>query len=337
MKKFIFKIMIMSCVLCMTIPSFAKDRKLAQTSMKFLNVSLDAQASALSSALTSKEGRASCMFYNPAGMAHMEDFTNVSIGQVSFFADINYIYGAMTFRPSNGQYGVFGVHFVSVDYGELLGTVRAENEQGFLETGTFSPEAYAVGVGYSKSLTNKFSVGANIKYVYQNLLGGVDNFAPSDQMPIMGSFDVGVTAVDFGILYKTGFRSLNFGMSVRNFSQEVEYIRESFQLPLMFEIGTSINMVDFMDVNPESHSLFLSVDAVHPRDYAEQLDIGLEYVFLNTFALRTGYTSPTDEQGISLGAGFHQKFDTFGLAVDYSFTDWGLLDSVHRFTFNFSL
>ena len=40
-----------------------------------------------------------------------------------------------------------------------------------------------------------------------------------------------VMAFDFGILYKTGFKSLNFGMVVRNFSREVEYEKSRSSCP----------------------------------------------------------------------------------------------------------
>jgi len=45
----------------------------------------------------------------------------------------------------------------------------------------------------------------------------------------------------------------------------------------------------------------------------------------------------SDEQGISLGAGFNQEIESFDLSVDYAYTDFGVFDEVHRFSFNFSM
>ena len=146
-----------------------------------------------------------------------------------------------------------------------------------------------------------------------------------------------VIAFDFGIIYKTGFKSLNFGMSVRNFAKELKYIEESFQLPLTFKIGLSINTIDLSNIDPDTHSLIFAVDVSHPRDYTEQIDLGIEYIFLKSFALRIGYTSPTDEQGISLGVGINQNFGGFGLEIDYAYTSFGIFDDIHRFSLQFEL
>ncbi len=315
---------------------FGENKKLAQTGMKFLQVSLDARASSLGGALTALEGASASLFYNPAGMARMDKFVHLTIGQLNYIADFKYIYGSMALNFEDGKYGVFGFTFLSVDYGDFQGAIRADNDQGFLETGIFSPSTYTIGFGYAKALSDKFSVGGHVKYVNQNLTGGLENFY-QNQSTISASFESDVIAYDFGILYKTGFKSLNFGMNVRNFSAEIKYIEESFQLPLTFEIGLSVNAIDFVDLEKEKHSLMVSVDAVHPRDNLEQIDFGLEYVFMNMFAIRSGLTSPTDEQGMSFGAGIQQKISDYGFNFDYSFTEFGVFDDIHRFTIKLSM
>ncbi|WP_457566408.1 PorV/PorQ family protein [Caldithrix abyssi] len=316
-------------------PIYAGNRKLAQSGFKFLSVSVDARSSALSGALTSLESRSTALFYNPASMSRMAYLFDFSLGQVNWIADIRYLYGAAAYRPMNGALGVFGVSFISVDYGAMRSTILANNEQGFLDIGEFSPFAYALGFGYAKSLTNKFSVGGQIKYAFQDLGGGVVGFG-ADESPLTEKFNVGVLAFDFGILYKTGYKSLVFGMNIRNFSQEIEYLEESFQLPLNFEMGLSMNVLDFSDIDSEKHRLLVSIDATHPRDYPEQLDMGIEYVFQKTLALRMGYTTPTDEQGMSFGVGFSPTVSGMNMVIDYAYTPFGIFNDVHRFSFNVS-
>lgn len=313
-------------------------RKLAQTGMKFLTVSPSARASAMGDAITALNFKNStAMFYNPSTMAEMENFSDFTLGVVQWIADINYWYGSYAVRPAQGKYGVFGFTFLNVDYGDFTSTIRAENEQGFLDIGTFSPAAYSVGMGYAKMLSNKFYVGGHFKYVHQDLVGGFVDFG-ANEAANADNFEEGVVAYDFGIFYNTGFKSLTFGMNVRNFSQEIEYIQESLQLPLTFEMGLYMNVIDLTDMDPEVHTLNLSVDAVHPRDYSEQINMGLEYIFLKSVSLRLGYTSPTDEQGISFGAGYiMNNLKAFGLGIDYSYTNFGVFNDIHRFAFQFSL
>jgi len=335
MKKSIISVFTIILILLSSIFVFGVERdKRAQTGLKFLEVSLDARASSMGGALTSLEGNSMSMFYNPASMSRVDDFLNISLGQLNFIADIDYIYGSAAFNIDDGQYGIFGVNFMSVDYGKFFGTIRADNEQGFLETGTFSPMAYAFGLGYAKALSDKFSVGGNVRYVYQNLTGGFIDFM-EDETANSRIFETDVISFDFGILYKTGFESLNFGMNLRNFSKEIKYIKESFQLPLTFEIGVSFNAVDFMEVDSDKHKLLVSVDAVHPRDYSERINFGVEYTFMDMFAIRSGINTPNDEEGMNFGIGFNQEITDIRFHFDYGYTSFGVFDDVHRFTIQF--
>jgi hypothetical protein len=321
---------------------FSQRQKLAQTGMKFLNVSLDARASSFGDAVTSLETNSSAMFYNPAGMARFEAIADVSLGHTKFIADINYYNASVAFAPFNGDYGVFGISFVSVDYGDFYGTIRADNEQGFLDVGTFSPTAIAFGIGYAKALSQKFSVGGNVKYVRQSL--GTSVVGDVTLNPITTGYLSGTTqdnkldvlAFDFGVIYKTGFKSLNIGMSIRNFSREVKYKEEGFQLPLIFQIGTSFNFSDLLDLDKNEHSILFTADANHPRDYPEQILLGVEYTFMNLISLRGGYSAPNDERDITAGIGLKQNIEGLTLGVDYSYTNFGIFDSVHRITINFA-
>ena len=320
--------------------------KLAQTGLKFLSVSADAKASAIGGAVTALEGNSSSMFYNPAGMARQSSFMDATFSMTQWIADIDYLHASMGFAPSDGAYGVFGISVASVDYGKFNRTIRdGGGEAGYIDLGTYSPKAMSIGLGYAKSLSDKFSVGGNVKYVYQDLGGGhIVALNTTTGGYDKKSFDVNVFAFDFGILYKLGFESLNFGMSLRNFSQEIEYVEESFQLPLSFKIGLSMNMFDLFEVDKNEQAFIMSVDAEHPRDYKEQVNIGGEYIFwgapdaaLTSFSIRLGYVTPTDEQGISAGIGLnHDLGGGTNLGVDYAYLSFGVFEGVHRFSINIS-
>jgi hypothetical protein len=315
-----------------------KRQKLAQTGMKFLSVSTDARISALGDAGTAIEGNSVSMFYNPAAMGFLGGFADVSLGQVDWIADIKYVHGGAAFSPANGLYGIFGISFQSADYGDFNETIRDPNEQGFLDLGQFSPGGLAVGISYAKALSNQFSVGGNIKYVYQDLGSSIVGFNTESGGYDEKDYSANVMAFDFGILYRTGFKSLNFGMCIKNFSQEVTYEDESFQLPLTFKIGVAMDVFDLFEaMNKNTHTLFVSVDAVHPRDYYEQVNFGLEYLFLKTFALRMGYSTPNDEHGFSAGLGLQQSYRNYMIALDYAYTPFGVFNDVHRFSVHFAL
>ena len=314
--------------------SFAQEnQKLAQTGMKFLSVSLDPRASGMGDATTAVFTKSAAMLYNPAIMADLEGYSDFSFGTTRWIADINYIYGTAAFNLFDGEYGVFGLSLVAVDYGEFIGTVVAPNSDGFLEVGNFKPTSFAFGIGYANKLSEKFSVGGNIKYTRQSLGTSVTGFDLNGNSKVEDN-KADAIAIDFGILYHTGFKSLDFGMSIRNFAAEIKYKDEAFQLPLSFKIGVSINAFDFIDVDKKMHSLLVAIDAAHPRDYPEQVSFGLEYLFMESFSLRGGYTIPTDEQEFSLGVGFKQSISDIKFAIDYSYTPFGIFDNVHRISLN---
>lgn len=314
----------------------AKDTKLAQTSLKFLSYSYDARAAAMGDAVTAIEGNSSSMFYNPASMSRQENTLDFSFGSTRWIADINYMYGSVSYVPMGGDLGVFGLSFSSVDYGDLIGTIK-QGSDGYEETGNYSPTAFSLGLGYAKALSDKFSVGANIKYVKQDLGTGFNALDTKTGVYSKKDYSANVMAFDFGVLYKTGFKSLNFAMDIRNFSKEISFIDETSQLPLSLKIGFSMNLMDLTNLDPNVHKLVVTLDATHPRDYSEQVSVGAEYTFLNTLSLRAGYTTPTDEQGINAGIGLKHDFNGYQLGVDYAYTKFGVFGDIHRFTLSVGL
>jgi hypothetical protein len=301
---------------------------LAQTGMKFLSVSLDPRAAAVGNAVTAREGSAMSMFYNPASMGWMDKSFDVTLGQTQWIGEIDYNYAGAAFKPAGGVYGTFGLSVVAVDYGDIQETIAFDNEQGYMQLNTFSPGAYAVGLTYGRVLTDRFSIGGGAKYASQSY--GSVPLAPSNGGYERRDYSEGTMGFDFGIFYNTGFRSLTFAMSVRNLAPEVTYEEENFELPLTFRIGLAMNMLDFTDLPADSHELLFSVDAERPRDYPEHVKAGIEYVFLNTFALRAGYVLPTDEQGLNLGVGLQQSFSGTNVGASYAYSQFGRLGNVNR-------
>ena len=60
-----------------------------------------------------------------------------------------------------------------------------------------------------------------------------------------------------------------------------------------------MNMLDLYDDQSEA-VLLLAIDAIHPRDYSERLNIGLEYNYLGLFQLRSGYRMNYDEGNFTI-------------------------------------
>ena len=309
------------------------NQKRAQTGMKFLSVSVDPRAAALGGAMTALELQSStAMFYNPASMAQLEG-GHLGVGQVQWISDINYNQASLAFSPLDGQYGVIGLSVVSANYGELEETVRSGNNQGYEDLGTFSPSALAIGASYARQLSTRFSIGGGVRYVRQSLGESVMGYEETGDL-VRQSNSLSTPAFDFGVLYNTGFRSLNFAASVRNFSPAVKYEEESFELPLMLNIGFAMDMMDFMPAMQENHSFLLTLNAANPRDFYEQIAVGGEYKFMDLLALRAGYAYPNDTKGLNLGAGLNLSMGGLQVGADYAYTNMDVFSNVHRVGLN---
>ncbi|MCK4579345.1 MAG: PorV/PorQ family protein [Candidatus Marinimicrobia bacterium] len=307
-----------------------RNLKLAQTGNQFLSVGTDARTGALAGAGTALDLGANALFYNPAALANLETGLDIALNRNNWIADISHQSISVAINPFEGRFGIIGITFFDVDYGECLGTMVWPNDQGFIDTGPFYPTALAAGLGYARRLTDRFAAGGQVKYVAQYL---GDVLHPADASIEIRRYSSDILAYDFGTLYRTPFRNLVFAMSVRNFSEEATYVRESFQLPLTFTIGASVDLFELLAWQNMEQQLRLSLDASHPRSHPEIMNLGAEYRLLDYLALRVGYQTNTDEYGIS--AGFGIELPRF--AFDYAFTPAIHFVDIQRFTLRFYL
>jgi hypothetical protein len=108
-------------------------------------------------------------------------------------------------------------------------------------------------------------------------------------------------------------------MTVQNFSTDLKYEHESFSTPLTFKIGLSMNMLDFWE-NASRSSLLFAVDAIHPRDFSERMNLGLEYNYLGLFSIRCGYRMNYDMGNFTAGAGVRYSIsNSMGIKFDISY------------------
>jgi hypothetical protein len=316
------------------VPESIAQQKLAQSGMDFLNVATDPRAEAMGEAMTAVDGNSTSMFFNTAGMARLENAVSLSVGQVQWIADIKHFYASVAISPSHGEYGVIGFNFRTVNYGQLDETILASNPDGFLDLGTFSPTAYSFGVGYARALSDKFAVGGNVNYINQNLGSSVTSINTNGSY-VSSTSKMNVVSFDFGIIYRTGYKSLSFGMDLRNFSRQLKYVQESFDLPLIFNLGISMNVLDLWGIESNSQSLLITAGASHPRDYPEQVNVGAEYNFMQIISLRGGYMFNNDVYGVTAGVGVHKDIEGVTLGIDYSWTPFtGGFADVQRLSVN---
>lgn len=302
----------------------SENKKLGQTGFQFLSISSDARSGGMADAMTTIHSNSVALFFNPAGLSRQNQFFDINFSSNEWIAGIKHDAVSFSFSPKNGQYGCLGFSLLNVDYGQLQGTMVWDNDQGFIDTEKFSPSALAFGIGYGRALSENFSVGAHVKKAYQYL---GNNVVPvTDSSNVVEDNVANAAAFDFGTIYITDWHGFTFGMSVRNFSEEVEYAYDSFQLPLTFRVGGSIDALSFFPSLSDKQSLKMAIEALHPRSHPERVNLGLEYSFMGIGQLRLGYLFNYDQRDLTYGAGVKLG----PLKIDYALTPFGVFDSVSR-------
>ncbi len=310
--------------------------KVAQTTMNFLLVSVSPEASAMGEAYSAVGTGAVSIFFNPASIVETDHAFDVKVYVTNWIADIDYLAGAAVWNA--GNYGSIGVSVLSVDYGTINATQLLHPSEksiyplGYKDLGTLdNVNAYAFGLTYAKSISEKFAIGGNIKLVGQNLGQSImSNNVVKDN-------DASKFVFDAGVKYHTGFRSFRFGMAIRNFATNIRRELVDEQLPLTFTLGAALDLMDFISSRKGSkNSLTVAIDFVHPNNYSERLNLGVEYRLWNMLALRGGYQNNRDLASWSAGLGIHTDIGNNNVEFNYSYSNYDIFTGVSRFSLGFS-
>lgn len=312
--------------------SEAQTKLSAQSVMKFLNIGIGARAAGMGDSFINNGDDIAAAFWNPAGIGHLNGvYTMVEMNR--WISDV----GQYSFAASSdmGNYGVVGVTFTMMDYGIIHGTTIDLVSAGsgsfeYIETGNVSVSNFALGLVYARAISNQFSIGGQVRYVYSGLGSNVIQSTGSTETL---DNNLSALAFDLGTRFNTEYKDLTFSMSLRNFSREVRYPRMSqgYYLPLMFTIGFSIDAAALLIPGNELHSLVVSINGLHPMDYSEKMNIGAEYGFQKQLFLRAGYKINYSIERYSAGIGIRYPIsDEEYLQFDYSFSAIEYFNGVHR-------
>jgi hypothetical protein len=331
MKNFPIKILNICLLTFSLVASSQAVEKVGTTSFQFLKVLTDARATAMGEAYTAVTDNSDAVFWNPGALTKVTG-TDFNFSYMDYFLDVNHFSFAGAYNLSG--IGTIGIQGIFVDVGEMQVTrvsdlrFIGETYNPGLTGETFSPSAFVFGLSFAKSLTEKFSFGLTAKYIREDM---------DIKSASYGDINASAIAFDAGLVYRTGFKSVEISAVVRHFGPEVTYVGQGYPLPQTFNIGISGYLMgkdENMFMNSENQSLLIAADLIQPRDYDQQYNIGLEYSLMDMLFLRGGYKINYDSEG--LAAGFGLKFKNY--RIDYSFNDYGdYLDSVHRFSIGFKI
>jgi hypothetical protein len=306
--------------------------KVGTTAAQFLLIEPSARETAMGNAGVTSYEDIQSVYYNPAALGHQAS-DGVQFTHSPWLAGITYDYVGGVMRL--GEAGNLFASVTSLNSGDI--SVTTVNQP----TGTgekYSVTDLAIGLGYGKRISDRFSVGVQATYLQETIWHSS-----------MSGF-----AVNVGAIYQLSENGFRIGTSISNWGTRPKYdgldtrvlydqnatvrgdnnqipaqiMTDDFPLPVLFRVG-----VGFPVVFDENNRLQVAVDAFHPSDNAESFSVGGEYLFFKTFALRGGYQNiglPDSEVGLTLGAGLQYEMNAVRVFFDYAWADYGRLEKTQR-------
>ncbi len=318
--------------------------RVGTTTANFLEIGYGAVGISMGDAYVSMVSDLSAVYWNPAGLAYMKNNEAMFMLQPWLVnSDLSFVAIGVPMQ----QYGTIAFSIIHMGYGDMeVTTLGDQDGTGEL----FDANEFSVTLSYGKAITEWFAFGAGVKYVSSQI------------WHTAGS----AVAFDLGVIIKTDFLSNNgspndgmrIGMSVSNYGTKLQYdgldllnpidvfpnengnfsdvpgqFRLSeWELPLIFRVGVSVKPINY-----GNQSITVSMDALHPNNNSESVNLGMEYgVDFPTFGslfLRGGYKAlfmESSEYGATLGAGFAMNLlHNTSIRIDYAYRDLGLLGAIN--------
>ena len=195
------KILTIFIILSVPITGFAGGfSKVGTAVAQFLKIGVGARAVGMGESFAAVANDASTLYWNPAGITNLKTIS-VGVSHSQWFADISHDYAGLIIPLSTSD--VIGISAIALNTGEQeVTTVEQPDGTGIF----YDVSDVAVGLTYSRSLTDRFSVGLTVKYVQQTLYNEVAN----------------TIAIDLGSYLKTGFHNLVIAMCISNFGGNMQ-------------------------------------------------------------------------------------------------------------------
>ena len=259
---------------------------------------------------------AAAVFSNPAGLMNINN-SDMEFGRTNMPAGLGVSYFSFA-KKIRGHHAI-AISFLGFTTDEMKVRTPLQPDG----TGEyFSVGQYAYGLSYARNYTDKFKVGFTAKLLNLNLMSDVFS-----EMSWSG---------DIGLQYHSDLPGLLkntiIAVSIRNFGPQITYIKEGYGLPLNYTIGATRPIEQIFTDNDR---LAIAINWNKCVDEQEKAQVGVEYVYDNIFAIRTGYKFSSGEQGMTFGGGMITTIAAKQARFDYSFTPFGIIGSIHKFSMGF--
>lgn len=305
-----------------------------------LNIPVGSRYLATGSANVASVVGLEAIYWNPAGVDISETSANVLFSYRSYFADMSMDYVAVAGRL--GDIGTLGLSFRSLNIG-TIDVTTLDQPDGTGEV--INPSYFIMGLTYSKQLTDRISIGANINLInesWANVNASALSFDAGVEYSDLFSVPnlaLGVVVKNLGSAMKYGGNGLWTQANATGSDRGQTFYQigpQSSELPSQITLGLSYKR-SLNDYN----SVAVSGAFVNNNYAYDNYNFGLEYSYRNLLYLRGGYlyspqsTSdiPNIYQGFSGGVGVN-LMDVGGVnvSIDYAYVQVKYFSADNSFT-----
>ena len=254
---------------------------------------------------------ASACWWNPAGLAFLEDTYNVSLMHsrlVPDWDDVYYEYAA--FAQKIEGLGTIGGSLIYLTYGKQWATT-ADDQNPFME---FHSYEIIPSIAYGASIGDAVAIGVNIKFIYVDL-------APAEATPEKQAGSGTTFAADLGAMWRLMDGRWSVGGVVQHVGPKIAYIDEEQKdpLPRNLKVGTSYKIIDDemneLTVSADYNKSLVIVEDIANPSLGVILNIGAEYRYYDLFALRGGYVYDEDGEIKDFSFGMGLKYRNFAFDI----------------------
>jgi len=335
----IFNRSILAILMSMSLTFGQQVSKTGTTAGQFLKLGVGSRAMALGGAFTAIANDASALYWNPSGLSRIHG-SQILLDHYDWVLDVDLDYvGTVIHIPNVGTLGA-ALSFLHMGEMEITTTHSPEG------TGEkFKANSYMGQITFARNLTDRFSFGLSTKVIQEN---------------IYNSSATGF-AIDLGTLYNTQVPGLTMGMSISNYGTKMKmtgrdlliqteidpslesdptninanFSTDKFDLPLIFRFGLA-----YSKTIQNIFNATISIDALHPNDNTESINIGTEFNYKDFLYIRGGWKNlfqRDTEEGLTLGAGVILSYGGSKYILDYSYTEFGILGNPQKLTITIQL
>lgn len=257
------------------------------TGYSFLKIGTGAAELGLAEAVTSKFVSPFSLNYNPA-LINQSKFSSIGLMHNEWIQDLS----SEFFIGNSTLYGI--PFFITINSTKISG-IEVRTRPGESE-GSFDAHYFYGGIGTGLNLFDDFSIGAQFKYLYENIYVDESNGY----------------AFDFSLFKKNLIENISAGMSFRNLGKVNALSSESAKLPAEVRFGLSYSG----DLSLSKFKFSPSLELQKYLDYEKLYFLfGLETNYNNLINMRLGYNSGRTLNSFSFGFGLKYRAVSF----DYAF------------------